>query len=228
MISFSMRASALRGYWRYLQSIEVAGEDHEPFSKLDVARQNMRTEPRSARLPFEPAEVVSLLEAARERGDDQLADLIRLAMYTGARREELCSLRAEHVSDGHFEIVASKSAAGVRTVPIHRELAQTMARLVDQSKDGYVLSGLAANRNGDRGDAIGKKFSRLKKAMGFDDRYVFHSIRKTVVTILENAGVPENVVADIVGHEKTTMTYGLYSGGVSLTVKGEALDKLTY
>ena len=45
---------------------------------------------------------------------------------------------------------------------------------------------------------------------------------------LENAGVAENVVADIVGHEKTTMTYGLYSGGVSLTVKREALDKLVY
>ena len=43
-----------------------------------------------------------------------------------------------------------------------------------------------------------------------------------------NAGVPENVVADIVGHEKTTMTYGLYSGGLSLVVKHEALNKLAY
>jgi len=40
--------------------------------------------------------------------------------------------------------------------------------------------------------------------------------------------IKENVVADIVGHEKTTMTYGLYSGGLSLAVKHEALDKLTY
>jgi len=48
------------------------------------------------------------------------------------------------------------------------------------------------------------------------------------VTILENAGAPENVVADIVGHEKTTMTYGLYSGGVSLAVKREVLEKLAY
>ena len=52
--------------------------------------------------------------------------------------------------------------------------------------------------------------------MGFDDRHVFHSIRKTVVTILEDKGVSENVVADIVGHEKNTITFGLYSGGVSL------------
>ncbi len=219
--------SALRGYWRYLQSIDVAGEDDEPFSKLDVARQNKRVDPRSTRQPFEPGEVVKLHRAAEEK-DQVLADLIKLAMYTGARREELCSLQVENVSDDHFEIVASKTPAGVRTVPIHRELAQTMARLVEDSKDGYVLSGLSANRNGDRGDAIGKKFTRLKTELGFDDRHVFHSIRKTVVTILENAGAPENVVADIVGHEKTTMTFGLYSGGVSLAVKREALDKLTY
>ena len=92
----------------------------------------------------------------------------------------------------------------------------------------HVLSGLSANRNGERGDAIGKKFTRLKTELGFDNRHVFHSIRKTVVTILENEGVLENVVADLIGHAKNTITFGLYSGGVSLTVKGEALDKLAY
>jgi hypothetical protein len=40
--------------------------------------------------------------------------------------------------------------------------------------------------------------------------------------------VPENVVADLVGHEKPTMTFGLYSGGVSLAAKREALSKLVY
>ena len=45
---------------------------------------------------------------------------------------------------------------------------------------------------------------------------------------LGSAGVSENVVANIVGHEKTTMTYGLYSGGLSLAVKRDALDKLAY
>ena len=68
----------------------------------------------------------------------------------------------------------------------------------------------------------------LKTSMGFGPQHVFHSLRKTVVTILENAGVAENIVVDIVGHERTTITYGLYSGGVSLAVKRKALDKLAY
>ena len=75
---------------------------------------------------------------------------------------------------------------------------------------------------------MGKRFGRLKIDLGFGKQHVFPSIRMTVVTLLENAGVPENVVADIVGHEQTTMTYGLYSGGLSLAVKKEALELLAY
>lgn len=220
--------SALRGYWRYLQSIGVAGEDDEPFSKLDVARQNKHTLPRSTRQPFEPDDVVKLLGAAIKRGEEKLADLIRLGMWTGCRIEELCALKVEQVKDDHFSVGDAKTKAGWRDVPIHRELAQTMARLIEDSKDGYVLSGLAINKYGDRSNGIGKRFGKLKTAMGFGSQYVFHSLRKTVVTILENAGVPENVVADIVGHEKPTITYGLYSGGLSLAVKRDALDKLAY
>ncbi len=220
--------SALRGYWRYLQSIEVAGEDHEPFTKLDVARQNKRASPRSARQPFEPVDVVRLLEAAISGGDDQLADLIRLGMWTGCRIEELCALKVGQVKDDHFTVGDTKTKAGWRDVPIHRGLAQTMARLIEDSKDGHVLSGLTANKYGDRSNAIGKRFGHLKTELSFGPQLVFHSIRKTVVTILENAGVAENVVADLVGHEKTTMTFGLYSGGLSLAVKQEALDKLAY
>jgi hypothetical protein len=40
--------------------------------------------------------------------------------------------------------------------------------------------------------------------------------------------VSEGVAADIVGHEKQTMTYGLYSMGSELEIKREALSKAVY
>jgi hypothetical protein len=46
--------------------------------------------------------------------------------------------------------------------------------------------------------------------------------------MLENAGVGENLAADIVGHEKPRITYGLYSGGASLEVMREAINKVSY
>ncbi len=70
--------------------------------------------------------------------------------------------------------------------------------------------------------------SGCPRRMGFGEAHVFRSTRKTVATLLENAGGKENVAADIIGHDKPTMTYGLYSGGNSLAMKQAAIEKLNY
>ena len=46
--------------------------------------------------------------------------------------------------------------------------------------------------------------------------------------LLENAGVGENITADIIGHEKPRITYGLYSGGSTLETMREAIEKIRY
>ena len=43
-------------------------------------------------------------------------------------------------------------------------------------------------------------------------------------TLWRQAGVPEGITADIVGHEKATITYGLYSGGTSIEQRLEAME----
>lgn len=220
--------SACRGYWRYLQAIELAPEDREPFERLEVAKRAKKNSAKDRRREFAPDDVVRLKKAAADAGDKELADLICLGMWTGARIEELCSLKCDKVHKGYFEVVDAKTAAGWRQVPIHSKLKPTVDRLVKESADGYVLSGLPEDKYGRRSNAIGKRFGRLKEQLGFEQAHVFHSIRKTVVTILENAGVPEGVVADIVGHEKKTMTYGLYSGGSGMEAKQDAIRKLKY
>ncbi len=226
--------SSNRGYWRYLLLIGVVPDDApDPFANLEIARsingRAKRPSPETARRPFDPADVVRLLHAVEERGDQQMADLIRLAMWTGCRIEELCALKVDRVSGDYIEIEDAKTSAGWRQVPIHSKLQQTMERLCQSSTDGYVLSGIpAGNKYGKRSPTMVSRFRRLKNSLDFDKRYVFHSIRKTVVTILENAGVAEGVVADIVGHKKPTMTYGLYSGGATLATKKKALAKLAY
>ena len=73
--------------------------------------------------------------------------------------------------------------------------------------------------------AVGKRFGRLKSAPGYSEDLVFHSLRKTYATTCEQLGIPEGVAADILGHEKETMTYGLYSGGTSVEQKKEAERK---
>jgi integrase len=79
-----------------------------------------------------------------------------------------------------------------------------------------------------RSNAIGKRFGNLKRKLGFGRSHVFHCFRNTVATQFENSGVPEGVAADIVGHEKKTMTYGYYSGGTSSKIKLTAVKKIKY
>jgi integrase len=212
--------SDCRTYWAYLATIEVVPEESAPFDRLGLKIKKVSW------LPYTPEEAVRLLEAAQS--DAKLANLIRMAMYTGGRREELCSLKTEHVKADRFEIVDAKTAAGIRTVPIHRQLSKTIKRLVKDSEDGYVLSGLKPNTNGVRGDAIGKKFTRLKKSLNFSDRHAFHSWRGTVITVLERAGVPEGTVQDLVGHERSTLTGSTYSGKSTFEMRQKAINKLVY
>ena len=82
---------------------------------------------------------------------------------------------------------------------------------------------------GNLGTAVGKRFGRLKKLVlvdGEDRTKCFHSIRKFVVTTLEQGGVAEGVAADLVGHEKPKITYNVYSGGSSVEQLSRAVRVL--
>lgn len=219
-----------RNFWTYLQEIEKAPAEIQPFVLPTFAKKAIKKASvgKGSWEPFLPSEVVTLFKAALTKGDHVLADLIRLAMYTGARIEELCALKVENCSVEVLSITDSKTEAGIRQVPVHSELQDVVRRLMANSQDGYLLSGLTFNKYGDRSNAIGKRFGRLKQVLGFPEKKVFHSIRKTVVTLLEDAGVSENLTADIVGHEKPRITYGLYSGGHSLLSKKQAIEKISY
>ena len=151
-----------------------------------------------------------------------------LAAYTGCRIEELCSLKLDEVSDNTFEIVDAKSEAGWRTVPIHSNISQLVARLVATSKDGYLLSGLTFNKYGDRSNAIGKRFGRLKAGLGYGEFHVFHSFRKGFATQLENANIPLNVSARLMGHEVEGQTFGNYSEGLALRQLQEAISVISW
>ena len=218
--------SNCRGYWTYLQrhhKLELA----LPFDNV-VPRKNNRANQSAniKRQHFTKADFQTLIGAADN--DSQLKDLIYLGAYTGARIEELCSLKLSSVDSNSFSIEDAKTSAGIRKVPIHPVIRPIVDRLRTTSEDGFLLSGLTFNKYGDRSNAIGKKFGRLKGRCGYGRTLVFHSLRKGVATQLEEAGIPENISARLIGHELKTMTYGLYSGGVTFETLQEAIEKLDW
>jgi integrase len=228
--------SSCRSFFKYLKHIEEIDPDAiDPFVvpnefKIGKKRNSKALNKRESWLPLDPNQVVQIHQSAVTKGDDLLADLIKIGAYSGGRIEELCTIKKTDVdlTNKSFRIGDAKTEAGIREIPIHDEILPVVKRLMLSDDPTYLVPHQNESKYGDRSNAIGKRFGRLKTAMGFSSRHVFHSIRKTFTTLLENAHVNENISADIVGHEKPRMTYGLYSGGTTLEVKREAISKVKY
>jgi integrase len=237
--SASIRKRILKGcknFWRYLKLRKLVPYDSNPFDiQLFFARRKT-VGLQKANSPYTTDQIAQLWNTALNqtiRGknvkDQQLADLILICAYTGNRVEEICSIKLINVTENTFKFVESKTSAGIREVPIHSKLLPIVTRLKNESVDGYLFSGLPSDKYGKRSGIMCKKFGILKTKLGFASRvYTVHSFRATLITMLENAGVSENVAADIVGHKKPRITYGLYSGGASIEVMREAIEKVSY
>ncbi|MTD33429.1 tyrosine-type recombinase/integrase [Paludibacterium denitrificans] len=220
--------NGLSNFWRWCHAQGLIDEDASNPT-IGVALHK-GAGPKIQRIPFTAVQIVDLWKKAVSKGDPALADLIYLGAYTGARIEELCSLTCSDISPDwrFFTVRDAKTSAGNRDVPIHSKLLPVIRRLCNESKDDFLIPSTAKNSHGKRSDPLGKRFGRLKDELGHGPERVFHSIRKTVATMLENAGVSEGVAADILGHEKSTITYGLYSGGTSIENKTKAIENLKY
>ncbi len=216
-------------FWRYLKRSGTIGiESPDPFDGSFTLARDTAKRVTVNRKAFTADELSKIYQNAMAKGDDSLARVIALGAFTGARIEEICSLNLTNCTGGMFNIVDSKTEAGIRQVPIHPALAALVDKMINDSTDGYLVPSKAAGQYGVRSDPYSKRFGRMKEAMGFSAGHVFHSIRKTVATLLEQAEVKEGIAADILGHEKKSMTFGLYSDGSSMAQKREAMEKVVY
>jgi len=239
--SIKRNLSSLSVYFEYLRSEMMVVKDDvvNPFKGHKLPEVNRKEANIKRRLPFTVADIRQLESELRQRSvsntadslDRDMYDVFMVAVYTGARREEIGQLKLNDYDavTNTITINDAKTDAGNRIVPLHPKLSILFSKLTSASGNDYLFQSLTTDQYGKRTDALGKRFGRAKKKLGFDERYVFHSIRKTVATLLEQADVPENVCCDIVGHEKSaTLSYGLYSGGTSLQQKKSAVDKIDY
>ena len=159
-----------------------------------------------------------------------MRDVTVLALWTGARLEELCQLKVEHVKDGCLQIVAGKSANAVRAIPIAPAIGALIEHLKATSGDGYIIAGCrATGADRKRSATMSARFSTWLRLNGWkaDHTVTFHSTRRTAATRLEAAGIPQNIAAKLLGHARTGMSYGLYSGGpewAQLVAAVEAID----
>jgi integrase len=222
----------IRNYWTWLQSHQIVPNDRNPFAGRRVVNPASRRKSKEElRQRFHVEDVVRCWAAAEQRADVPLAAAIRIAAYSGARIEGVSQLQTTDIrvdpdTGTRFMRMDDKTAAGDRFVPVHPKIAPLLDTLIKGAgADGYLIYSAARNKYGERSQPLGKRFGRLKTELGFDHRHVFHSIRKTVAHLLENAECPPGIAKDIVGHAKTDMTFGIYSGETKIDHRARWLTK---
>lgn len=141
-------------------------------------------------------ERASLFQQARP----ELRPYIEVALQTGARRGELCSLRWTDIDMRTRMVSFPRTKNGeTRSVPMTDVLyrfLQSLPRPLDQK--ALVMPALSA-------DAVTIGFGRLVKDLNLPN-LKFHDLRHDVASTLTMAGVPQRTVMEILGHKDPRMT----------------------
>jgi integrase len=220
--------SSLSAFWRWLVSRGQAQDN--PW------REHQLGHPKKGgyeRRGFSDADLMKLLSGFyTERYGAVLHELIRLAVGTGARLDELCSLRsrdAEKREDGWWlTIIEGKTEAAERVIPVHSCMVPTVERLVAH-QSAYLIDGLKpGGPDKKRSWYVSKAFRRYRERVGVvGPLRDFHALRNTFIEAMEAAEVPEPTVKLLVGHKRSSLTYGHYSKGTRVELR-QAIEKLAY
>jgi len=149
-------------------------------------------------------------------------DMVRMLLYTGARRNEVSEMRWSELSGNVWTLPAERSKSSrVNVLPLPTAAMELLGKLPRHGEDAYVFS-----TTGGRRPTSG--FSKLKSHL--DDvsgtgGWTLHDLRRTVRSKLSELGVPWEVARRVVGHSVDQLD-AVYDRFSYLEEKGRALEKL--
>jgi integrase len=222
--------SSLSSLWKWLEARGLA-EDN-PWQRQGVGKKSARGVAKGRNQWTDDALNKVLTGSYTPRYTEIFHDLVRLALVTGARLDELCALKvgdANQREDGWWITVREgKSEAALRDIPLHDSALHVLTRRLKRAKT-YIFEGLApGGPDHKRSWHVSKAFGRYTKNLELgEQRQVFHALRNTFVEAMEAAEVPESTTKLIVGHARQSLTYGRYSKGQRVQLR-DAINKLHY
>ena len=136
--------------------------------------------------------------------------IILILIYSGCRISELLDLKKEDVNleERHFNIVAAKTAAGIRTVPIAEKVYPFFEYWYNLNSCEYLLSTPEGAHFKYR-NYYDSYWKPLLDAVGMSHRP--HDTRHTCVSLLTVAGVSDKVIKKIIGHKGQGVTEIVYT-----------------
>ena len=148
--------------------------------------------------------------------------VILIMIYSGVRIGEMLTLWKEdvHLDERWFNVKETKTAAGIREVPIAEKIVPFMGYWLDRSCDLLICSGADAPL-----PYYTFRDNCWKAVMGILSMdHKAHDTRHTCISLLTEAGVDQRIIRKIVGHKGQGVTETVYTH-LELPVKLEAINR---
>ena len=139
-----------------------------------------------------------------DRWGDNMADAILFSAYTGLRQGELLKLRSSDYDSAHDQIWVggkpgrlTKHKKGIRNITLHPKIQPIVLNRLDQER---LFGSDWTNK-----DQLYSKFVKVRNAAGFDDDYVWHSLRHSFGTWMGAVTHPRTLM-ETLGHKTIDMS----------------------
>lgn len=191
---------AMQSVYKYAMRYEWVQKNYAELIDVSKFRDNYEKRKKTV---FSPDEIRSLWNI---KDDNRMAEMVVFMLYTGLRISEAVRLKTEDVDLDKkcFYVRKSKTAAGIRTVPI----ADCILPIVERNMDlEYVLNPRPTHVTESTLQLTW--LPELMKSLGMD--HTFHETRHTFISMMAEAGVDERITKSIVGHAGGSITENVYT-----------------
>lgn len=210
--------AALSSLSNYIES--VIDDEFPNFRNIINKVENPVNRPVREKTVWEDCELEQLLDKLIERKDYEKACYLALAMYSGRRKSELCRFRVSDFDEGRLVCggalyksapIKTKGQGGGKLIPCYT-LAKKFKPYFDYWMDFRTQSGIDSewlfpsknNLKEHVGISTINSWSNTFSRISGKPAYI-HSLRHYFTTSLVRAGIPDNVITQIVGWESADM-----------------------
>jgi len=191
------------------RSFELALKWQTPGVRMNPVHGIPRAKFNNARDRFlTSTEAAALLKACKASINPQLANIVGLLLYTGARKRELLDAKWEHINlDRKVWHIPMSKTGKARYVPLSKPALEIIAQLPRFDKCPWLLPNPKAKIKTPYTD-IKHPWETAREAAGLDDLHL-HDLRHSAASFMINAGIDLFAVGRILGHadHQSTMRY---------------------
>ena len=198
--------------------------EYNPFSNIKLPKKNRRSKNREH---WSNENIMTFLKSELIGENEFTATCV--ALYSGMRLDEICNINKTNISGNCFKVLEGKTEASRRKIPIHPVIGPLVERFLDSSLDDYLIKGIkSGGYDNKRSWNFQKRHGRLRKKIGIPKGVVFHTLRNTFATRMENLNIPRNHISQLMGHEDSNMALDVYSSGLAIEPLVKSINELTY